>query len=132
MLQLRRHATWKVCDDTHVKPAGVHHVAICVPDAAKALGFYRDKLGMTQLPRPDFGPGYWLDAGGQQVHLMESDTKPPTANHFAIRVDDIEAAVADLEADGVEVSRIPLVPGAGYQAFLHDPFGNFLELNQPE
>jgi hypothetical protein len=40
-------------------------------------------LGMTQLPRPDLGPGYWLDAGGQQVHLMESDTQPPAANHFA-------------------------------------------------
>ncbi|MDQ1511822.1 MAG: hypothetical protein QOG50_3666, partial [Actinomycetota bacterium] len=23
-------------------------------------------------------------------------------------------------------------PGAGHQAFLHDPFGNFIELNQPD
>ena len=67
-----------------MKPAGVHHVAICVADAQKGLAFYRDVLGMTQLPRPDLGPGYWLDAGGQQVHLMESDTQPLAANHFAI------------------------------------------------
>jgi glyoxylase I family protein len=113
-----------------MKPAGVHHVAICVADAQKGLAFYRDVLGMTQLPRPDLGPGYWLDAG-QQVHLMESDTPPCAANHFAIQVDDIDAAVTDLE-QGVEVHRIPFIAGAGHQAFLHDPFGNLLELNQPE
>ena len=115
-----------------MKPAGVHHVAICVADAQKGLAFYRDVLGMTQLPRPDLGPGYWLDAGGQQVHLMESDTQPLGANHFAIRVDDIDAAVTDLREQGVEVHRIPVTLGAGHQAFLHDPFGNLLELNQPQ
>ena len=47
-----------------MKPAGVHHVAICVAGAQKGLAFYRDVLGMTQLPRPDLGRGYWLDAGG--------------------------------------------------------------------
>ena len=54
---------------------------------------------------------------------MESDTQPPGANHFAIRVDDIDAAVTDLHERGVEVHRVPLIAGAGYQAFLHDPFG---------
>jgi catechol 2,3-dioxygenase-like lactoylglutathione lyase family enzyme len=115
-----------------MKPAGVHHVAICVADAQKGLAFYRDVLGMTQLPRPDLGPGFWLDAGGQQVHLMESDAQPPGANHFAIRVEDLDAAVADLQGRGVEVHRVPLIAGSGHQAFLHDPFGNFIELNQPE
>jgi catechol 2,3-dioxygenase-like lactoylglutathione lyase family enzyme len=115
-----------------MKPAGVHHVAICVTDAQEGLAFYRDVLGMTQLPRPDLGPGFWLDAGGQQVHLMESDAQPPAANHFAIRVDDIDAAVADLQAHGVDVHRVALIAGSGHQAFLHDPFGNFIELNQPE
>jgi hypothetical protein len=41
-------------------------------------------------------------------------------------------AVTDLQEQGVEVHRIPFIPGAGHQAFLHDPFGNMLELNQPE
>jgi catechol 2,3-dioxygenase-like lactoylglutathione lyase family enzyme len=87
---------------------------------------------VPQLPRPDLGPGYWLDAGGQQVHLIEADTQPLGANHFAIRVNDIDAAVTDLQEQGVEVHRLPPTPGAGHQAFLHDPFGNLLELNQPE
>ena len=115
-----------------MKPAGIHHVSICVPDAEAGLAFYRDVLGMTQLPRPDLGPGCWLDAGGQQLHLLESDEPRPKADHFAIRVDDLDAAVADLRALDVQVFTTDHIVGAGRQAFLSDPFGNFIELNQPD
>ena len=66
------------------------------------------------------------------MHLLESDTQPHAADHSAIRVDDIDAAVSDLQQHGSEVHRIPFIPGAGKQAFLHDPFVNLIELNQPE
>jgi catechol 2,3-dioxygenase-like lactoylglutathione lyase family enzyme len=115
-----------------MKPSGIHHVSICVTDADAGLAFYRDMLGMTQVARPDLGPGYWLDSGGQQVHLMQADEPPPRSNHFAIRVDDLDECVADLRAQGVDVHPIPHIEGAGRQAFLHDPFGNFIELNQPD
>jgi len=115
-----------------MKPAGIHHVSVCVPDAGAALAFYTEVLGLTQLPRPDLGPGHWLDAGGQQVHLLQSDEARPRSDHFAIRVDDLDDAVADLEASDVKVYRSDYIAGAGRQAFLHDPFGNFIELNQPE
>ena len=32
----------------------------------------------------------------------------------------------------MHVFRGDHIAGAGHQAFLHDPFGNFLELNQPD
>jgi catechol 2,3-dioxygenase-like lactoylglutathione lyase family enzyme len=115
-----------------MKPAGIHHVSICVADADAGLAFYRDVLGLTQLPRPDLGPGHWLDAGGQQVHLMQSDEPRPKSDHFAIRVDDLDAAVADLRKADQKVFTSDPIPGAGRQAFLHDPFGNFIELNQPD
>ena len=115
-----------------MKPAGIHHVSICVSDTAAAIDFYRDVIGMTQLARPDLGPGAWLDAGGQQVHLLESDEPRPKADHFAIRVDDLDAAVADLREQDVKVFASDYIAGAGRQAFLHDPFGNFIELNQPD
>jgi catechol 2,3-dioxygenase-like lactoylglutathione lyase family enzyme len=116
-----------------MKPAGIHHVSICVRDEDEALAFYTEKLGLTQLPRPDLGfGGHWLDAGGQQVHLMQ-DANPKTgSHHFAIRVDDLEAAVEDLRSRGVKVDAVPHLQGAGRQAFLHDPSGNFIELNQPD
>ena len=113
---------------------GVQHVAIGVHDVAESIEFY-GWLGMTVNPaRPEFGfPGAWLFAGQQQVHLLESPKKAPGAeNHFALIVDDLEACLADLSARGVDVSNRMHVPGAGKQAFLKDPSGNVIELNQPD
>lgn len=115
-----------------MKPSGIHHVAICVRDADEAMTFYTGVLGLSVLERPDFGPGYWLDAGGQQVHLMQSEGSRSGGDHFAIRVDDLDSAVADIRATGYEVHTIDRMEGAGRQAFLHDPSGNFIELNQPD
>jgi catechol 2,3-dioxygenase-like lactoylglutathione lyase family enzyme len=52
--------------------------------------------------------------------------------HFALRVDDLETAVTEISAAGVRIDRIPHMSGAGQQAFLRDPAGNVIELNQPE
>jgi len=116
-----------------MKPSGIHHVSVCVKDVPEAVAFYTDVLGLTVLDRPDFGfGGAWLDAGGQQVHLMESASSREGGDHFAIRVDDLERAVADIRATGYTVNTVDHMRGAGHQAFLHDPSGNFIELNQPD
>jgi catechol 2,3-dioxygenase-like lactoylglutathione lyase family enzyme len=116
-----------------MKPAGIHHVSICVKNCDEARDFYCDVLGMTVLPRPDFGfGGYWLEVGGGQLHLMESDNVPAGSHHFALQVADLDDAVASIRARGVDVFPVDHTPGAGRQAFLHDPSGNFIELNQPE
>jgi catechol 2,3-dioxygenase-like lactoylglutathione lyase family enzyme len=47
-----------------------------------------------------------------------------------MRVADIDAAVADIRGHGVRVSD-PQTVGPGRQAFLRDPSGNLIELNQP-
>ena len=108
-------------------------MAICVRDVEEARAFYVDKLGFTIAPRPDsLGPGIWLDGNGAQVHLMEMQDAVPAIQHFAIRVSDLDAAATDLVQAGVKVDRIDHIPGAGRQAFLHDPSGNFIELNQPD
>jgi catechol 2,3-dioxygenase-like lactoylglutathione lyase family enzyme len=109
-------------------------VAICVNDADEAKTFYCDVLGFTPVrSRPvEFGPGHWLDAGGQQLHLMEVSEPMANPGHFALLVDDLDAVVSEIGATGVRVDRIPHTPGAGEQAFLHDPSGNVIELNQPD
>ena len=114
-----------------MKPLAVHHVSITVDDVDAALGFYVDTLGLSARPdRPDFGfPGAWLDAGGQQVHLIEGDPPPDKGQHFAILVDDLDATIAELRERDVEVSDgFPV--GTGHQAFLKDPAGNTIELHQ--
>jgi glyoxylase I family protein len=113
---------------------GVHHVALDVDDLDAALAFYVDGLGFTTLERPDFGvPGAWLAMGAHQLHLVEVDGPLPAngGRHFALAVDDRDATVAALRARGVRVDPIDAIPGAGLQAFLTDPAGNLIELNQP-
>jgi catechol 2,3-dioxygenase-like lactoylglutathione lyase family enzyme len=112
----------------------VHHVALDVDDLDAALRFYVDGMGFTELRRPDFGvPGAWLDMGDHQLHLVEVPGPMPANGgaHFALRVDDLDDSVAALRARGITVHPIPEIPGAGRQAFLNDPAGNLIELNEP-
>ena len=112
---------------------GVHHVSINVTDTAESLAFYVGVLGLTEKPRPDLGfPGAWLAAGDQEIHLLEvAGFEPPTGQHFALGVDDLDAAVAELAERGVEMSRTSEIAGVCRQAFFTDPTGNLVELNQP-
>jgi catechol 2,3-dioxygenase-like lactoylglutathione lyase family enzyme len=114
-----------------VKALGVHHVSIKVADTKKAVRFYCDLLGLSVRPdRPDLGAGAWLDAGGQQVHLVEGELPKDEGQHFAILVDDLGAAIDDLRSRGVTVSD-PIPIAAARQAFVNDPDGNLIELHQP-
>ena len=55
--------------------------------ADEAVAFYTGVLGMTVLDRPDFGfGGYWLEAGGQQLHLMQSEGRRDGGDHFVCPV----------------------------------------------
>lgn len=117
-----------------MKLQGVHHVSLNVRDAEEARKFFLEVLGLEELPRPDFPfPGAWLRAGGQEVHLIQVEGfAPPEGQHFAFRVEDVDTTAAELRARGVKVVGPFDVPGAGRQAFLRDPTGNILELNQPK
>jgi len=113
---------------------GVHHVSLNVTDAATSIRFYVDVLGMTQRDdRPAFPfDGAWLQTGDQQIHLLEvPDFVPPTGQHFALRIADIDAAREHLTAHDVEVSEPKEQPGICRQCFFRDPTGNLIELNQP-
>ena len=109
----------------------MHHVSINVDDVDGALDFYVGVLGLRARPdRPDFGfGGAWLDAGGQQVHLIEGQVPKGNGEHFAVLVADLEASINELRGRDVEVSDASPV-GSGRQAFLRDPAGNLIELHQ--
>jgi catechol 2,3-dioxygenase-like lactoylglutathione lyase family enzyme len=114
-----------------MQPRAVHHVSINVGDVAAATRFYVDVLGLAQRDdRPDdIGPGAWLDAGGQQVHLIQAERPTARGQHFALLVDDLDATVAELRARGVDVGG-PRPIGTSRQSFLADPDGNLVELHQ--
>ncbi len=114
--------------------SGLHHVAISVDDVDTAIAFYTEVLGCTvRADRPDFGfPGAWLDAGAQQIHLMQFGPGEQARGHFALRVDSTGAWHERLDGHGVAHQVADHVVGAGHQIFLHDPAGNQIELNEPD
>jgi glyoxylase I family protein len=112
-----------------MRPLAVHHVSINVPDVDAAVAFYTGVLGGTERDdRPDFGfGGAWIDLGDSQVHLIEAAPPAVLGQHFAIRVEDLDGAVAELRAHGVDIGD-PSPVGPGRQTFLADPAGNTVEL----
>jgi glyoxylase I family protein len=114
-----------------VQPLAVHHVSINVDDVPAALDFYVDVLGLVRrTDRPDFPfSGAWLDAGGQQVHLIEGEPPAGLGQHFALLVADLDSTVAELRSRGLDVSD-PRPVASSRQAFVSDPAGNLVELHQ--
>lgn len=120
--------------------SGFHHVSLAVTDLERARRFYRDVLGLAELARPAFDfAGAWFDLGeGRQLHLIvaehpralrgttEIDSRD---GHFALRVGDYDAAVAQLRARGVTFREKLDNATPWSQIFLTDPDGNGIELN---
>jgi catechol 2,3-dioxygenase-like lactoylglutathione lyase family enzyme len=72
---------------------GLHHVQITIPKGAEdeARAFYLGILGLTETEKPDSlkgGGGFWIQLGGQQVHVGTEDGAATKA-HIAYQVDDI-------------------------------------------
>jgi catechol 2,3-dioxygenase-like lactoylglutathione lyase family enzyme len=114
-----------------VEPLAIHHVSINVSDLDAAVAFYTGVLGgAVRGDRPAMRvEGAWIDLGPQQVHLLVAEVPPGLGQHFAVRVADLDAAVAELRAKGVSV-REPSQVGAGRQTFVKDPSGNLVELHE--
>ena len=119
------------------------HVSITVTDLEKARAFYRDVIGLAEVPRPDFGvPGIWFGLDGElQLHILVNEAlRKPEAErsdwtlcypHFALSTGDVAAKTAALKAAGHEVMENAL-PGAGFaQVFVKDPDGNMVEFIGP-
>jgi glyoxylase I family protein len=125
-----------------VAEKSLHHVSLCVSDLARAMAFYRDLLGLPELPRPDLGiPGAWLGVGGGlKLHLIENPERAPTGAdrrlsiadpHFALWTDDVPAMVEALRRKGLEVLENRHRTVSFQQAYLKDPDGNMVEFIGP-
>ena len=115
-----------------METTGIHHVALNVHDLDAALAFYIDRLELTLLDRPDFGfAGAWVQAGASQIHLMETaEATIDRRQHLALQVRDLDECWQGWRRRVSRSPRVPYLPGAGRQAFLRDPSGNRIELNQ--
>lgn len=121
---------------------GIHHVAVICGDYAVSKAFYVETLGLRVLAehhreeRRSWKLDLALPDGGQ-VELFSFPDAPsrpswPEARglrHLAFAVDDIEAACARLNAEGVALEPVRVDPYTGRRfVFFADPDGLPLEL----
>lgn len=108
------------------------HVQLAMPagEEAAARRFYRDVLGLPELPKPAAlaaRGGVWFGWASMQLHLgVEEDFRPARKAHPAIRVDSLDELAGDLSMAGYEVTFDDGIPGRR-RFYLSDPFGNRLE-----
>lgn len=114
----------------------LNHVAIHVADVPASVRFYREVLGLEEIPRPAFRfPGAWLRLGAdQELHLIGERAEPVHShnrgNHYALLVDDIDAWEAFFKERGTEYWRQQRPDGA-FQIYVTDPDGHVIELCTP-
>jgi catechol 2,3-dioxygenase-like lactoylglutathione lyase family enzyme len=136
------------------------HVGICVSDLERSLRFYRDVLGCKEVGRLEMEGGtadvinemtgvrvqaIYLERDGWRLELIAfpapGTVGPKTPRpmnqlgltHLSLRVDDLEAVCARLEAAGgglLPATRIGGPDAPVHVIMAHDPDGTRLELIQ--
>jgi methylmalonyl-CoA/ethylmalonyl-CoA epimerase len=119
-----------------VRIGALDHVAIAVPSIALALPFYTETLGLragVPHPLPDQAVrAVFVETAGGRLELIEptdvssgvarflAERGRATLHHVCYAVADLEAALAELAADGVElIDRAPRPGLDGRVAFVH-------------
>lgn len=114
---------------------GFTHVSVSARDLDESVRFYEDFFGMEEVPSPEFsGPTRWLRVGNLQLHLFFDEGPVREGHHFALDVDDFEAAYKKAQEWGVQVasgnySTVRKLPGGEAQMYIRDPAGNLVEIN---
>ncbi|MFD2569722.1 VOC family protein [Spirosoma soli] len=113
-----------------------NHLALHVKDIPTSVAFYRDVMGLKQLPVPDNlkATRAWFDMGdGQQLHLLDGRTEQivhdRNGSHFALFVADINKSEQYLKAKKVAYHRQVRFDGV-VQIYFPDPDGYLFELNE--
>ncbi len=113
----------------------IDHVQLAMPPGGEgeARAFYRDVLGLTEVPKPPHlavRGGCWFESGAVKVHLgVEQDFTPARKAHPAFLVTDLAAVLAVFSDAGVPAKDDQ--PLEGYvRSYVEDPFGNRIELMQ--
>ncbi len=112
----------------------LHHSVNVEGGLAQAGDFYRQLLALGDLSRPQIPgiDGLWFGIGDGQVHLVDAPAGPgpirPAGPHVCFGVEDLDVAVAELEAQGIDYTRG--VQGETVQIWIVDPSGNTVELQQ--
>ena len=113
------------------------HVQLAMPAGreAAARAFYEGFLGIPEVVKPPNlakRGGCWFERGPLKVHLgVEAEFRPARKAHPAFLVEDLAELSAALTKAGYPIRADE--PLEGYtRVFVDDPFGNRIELLQPD
>ena len=133
----------------------IDHVGVVVEDIDKAIKFYTTALGMKLVHREDLldrgiKVAFLTGTNGETaIELLEPinhedmnntvakflKTKGPGLHHLAVKVENIEKSLKELESNGLQlVDKVPRPGARGHLvAFIHPKsvMGVLLELVQP-
>ena len=101
-----------------------------VEDLDSAARFYAEALGLTEKFR-DGDRFCAFDVGGVTLALAAGDERLTDGPAVSLKVEDLGAALAKLEAAGAEIVRGPESGPHEERAVLRDPAGNPLVLYAP-
>lgn len=115
----------------------VKFASLAVSDQDRALGFWRDKLGLTVAADEAYGEGFrWielaLDEAETRINFVRRRDETPSEQPDLILIcDDVDRSFAELQARGVafiqEPATAPWRAGERYALF-RDSEGNLIML----
>jgi catechol 2,3-dioxygenase-like lactoylglutathione lyase family enzyme len=109
---------------------GVDFVTVFVKDYPAALKFYGELLGLEHSKDYERIPAGEFETGSLTLQVMDAASVgrefQPSTHPIALHVEDVEAARANLESQGVEFQGETLDSGVCHMAFFADPDGNIL------
>jgi predicted enzyme related to lactoylglutathione lyase len=112
---------------------GVDFVAVPAQDFEESAHFYGTVLGLPAGKRWGNMPGAEFQAGNLTLAVMEptafGQELRPHSLPIALQVDDVAAARAHLEEQGVRFVGDTIDSGVCHQAIFLDPAGNALDLH---
>lgn len=117
-----------------VQALGIGGVFFRAQDPGALAVWYETHLGISPAPTSAEAMPWIADAGVTVFAPFAQDTDYfPKDRAFMLnfRVADIDAAVAELNAAGIESSDVMEMDGVGRFARIHDPAGNPIELWEP-
>ncbi len=116
-----------------IRVTGVDFVCVPAADFDASVRFYGEVLGLPEVKRWGDSPGIEFQAGNLTIAVMEptafGQQFKPHSLPIALQVDDVPAARAHLEAQGVRFAGETIDSGFCHQAIFHDPAGNTLDLH---
>jgi catechol 2,3-dioxygenase-like lactoylglutathione lyase family enzyme len=112
---------------------GTDFITVSTRNLDGAIEFYGGVLGLPESKRWGNMPAVEFETGNLTIAVMQSDAFGlefrPNNHPIELRVDDFEAARAELESRGIEFRGEILDSGVCHQTFFSDPDGNALAIH---